>query len=406
MSTVLLANEIGIGRGHIVNLANFVVHMGKDHSYFAGLHNDSHAAELQSLGVSTFRGKGLHFLQKQVANAAGQHPEGYATWADYLFAIGLAREEILRANLSFWIDTLLKLNAQYLVAEYAPTALLAGYVMQAQNMPLKRMAIGTAYSVPPANIDSFPVFLPDFSYSAREEADVLALINGVLHDYNSPPLPSIAAIYDVDLPLPLGFSQFDPYRKWRDQDSLVLPFTTAPADLQHGDEVFLYLSADIKEPDLITAICDLPLPRRAYLPSVNRETIAQMRAAGVIIENAPVPFDLLAKRSRMIVHYAQANTIQMAAFHGLPQVGFPLHLENTFHGRRAAQKGVMELLEPHQRSRDNVTNLIQRSYHSAAMQARARDFAGELAVEAADTSRSMAARLARFLNKGGPVRNP
>jgi len=178
----------------------------------------------------------------------------------------------------------------------------------------------------------------------------------------------------------------------------VLPhqFIAPPRDIL-GDEVFIYISYAVDEPAIWDALCDLPLPRRGFFPVASDEVKQRLRMAGVIVEDRPVPPAQWSPRSRMLVNLAQAGTVQMAARLGLPQVGLPMHLEHSFHGRRAGQKGVMELLERPMRSKQNIINLILRSYHSAAMQACARDFAAELAQESHDTSRSMSAKLAPIL---------
>jgi hypothetical protein len=196
----------------------------------------------------------------------------------------------------------------------------------------------------------------------------------------------------------MAFAQFDPYRKWRAAGDLVLPHQIiAPPRSAQGDEVYFYLSYPIDEPAIWDAICDLPLPRRAFLPVASDEVKNRLRMAGVLVEDGPIPLDHLSSRSRVMVNLAQSGTVQMAARLGLPQIGLPMHLEHSFNGRRAGQKGVMELLERPMRSKQNIINLILRSYHSAAMQACARDFAAELAQESHDTSRSMSAKLAPIL---------
>ncbi|MFN3607230.1 MAG: hypothetical protein ACK4SS_08560, partial [Cypionkella sp.] len=201
-----------------------------------------------------------------------------------------------------------------------------------------------------------------------------------------------------DLALPMGFAQFDPYRKWRATGDLVLPNQIiAPPRDSLGDEVFIYISYTIDEPAIWDALCDLPLPRRAFLPVASDAEKQRLRMAGVIVEDGPVPLDLLSSRSRVMVNLAQSGTVQMAAKLGLPQIGLPMHLEHSFHGRRAGQKGVMELLERPERSKQNIINIILRNYHSSAMQLCARDFAAELAQEGFDASRSMSAKLAPIL---------
>ncbi|MFN3606606.1 MAG: hypothetical protein ACK4SS_05325, partial [Cypionkella sp.] len=124
--------------------------------------------------------------------------EGHATWGDYIFSLGFAREDLLRENLSFWMRQIIEKNISILVAEYAPIAMLAAYAIKAHGGDITVISVGTAYSVPPAHLQEFPILLPDFTHSVRAEGDVLAMMNRVLAMHNAPPLPNIPALYAVD----------------------------------------------------------------------------------------------------------------------------------------------------------------------------------------------------------------
>jgi hypothetical protein len=397
LPNVLLATESGLGRGHIANLAHMVKHMGKDFNYFAGLYRTNHCEELQSLGVTTFQSLGLFFA---TAPDGSIIPEGHATWADYIFAIGLAREDVLRRNLVYWMNQMTLRNIRILVAEYAPTAILAAKILNAEGWDITVMTVGTAYSLPPKELESFPVILPDFTHSVRKEADVLQMINRVLADFKTPPLPRIAAIYDVDVTVALTFSFLDPYRKWRNPKDICPPRLNLNFDPSEasGDEVFIYFSStEFDEPEVVQAFCDLPLPRRAYLPNASPADKAKLAESGVILEETPVSAQDMARRSKLFVHAGQPGTITTSAMIGRPQIGLPQHLEQTFHARRAGQQGILELLERPNRTAQNIINLVQRSYHSASMQARAWAFAQDLAIEMQGLGPTLSQRLEPIL---------
>ena len=60
---------------------------------------------------------------------------------------------------------------------------------------------------------------------------------------------------------------------------------------------------------------------------------------------------------------------------GLPQVGLPQHLEHLFHGRRAGQQGILDLLTSYERTASSITEMTMRIYHDQPMLRRAQDFA-------------------------------
>lgn len=374
---VLLANEAGIGRGHIVKLASLAKAIGPGFDFTAGLGRLKHADELRVLGARILHAPSLGYTHAAVENPA---LEGNATWGDYLAAMGLAREDQVRRSLAWWTQTIVAENASVLVADYSPLAMLAAQGLRAQGWEIEIISAGTGYGVPPADLLVFPQLLPDFGHVVHPEADVLALINRVSADFGIDPLPTFPAIYRADLALPSTLPFLDPYRQQRGPDDLLPPMTESCPDLAGaGDEVFIYFSTkELDDPAVVRAVANLPLPRRAFMPAATPDIAAQLAAAGVIVETAPVPIAAIAARSRLILNSAQHGIVCLAALAGLPQIALPQHLEQLFHGRRAGQQGVLDLLTWEERTESAVTDMITSAYHDRAMQARAQDFARDL----------------------------
>jgi UDP:flavonoid glycosyltransferase YjiC (YdhE family) len=257
-----------------------------------------------------------------------------------LFSIGLARKNLVRRKLAEWIEQIEARDISIVVAAYAPLAMLAARIVKEQGRDLALIGVSTGYGLPPASLDSFPVLLPDLALSTRDESDVLAMLNGVLADFGASPLPKIPALYEVDLAVPLCFSFLDPYRTWRKPEDLVLPLVDVQPELgQGGNEVYVYFSTkELDEPEIVQALCDLPLPRRGSFPAADDAMKQRLVASGVIVENGPVPIDLLAARSALFLNSAQGGVINMCSVLGRPQVGLPQHLEQTFNARRAAPR--------------------------------------------------------------------
>ena len=395
---VLLANEAGLGRGHIVKLAGLsralAAVLGPDLSLVAGLAQRKHADELQVLGARILAAPVLGYTQAALATPA---LEGNATWGCYLAAIGLARESTLRRSLAWWTQTIVAEDASILVADYAPLAMLAAQGLQAQGWDIKIISAGTGYGVPPADLAAFPQLLPDFGHVVHPEADILALINRVSAEFGIDPRPTLPALYRADLALPCTLPFLDPYRRWRDPQDLLPPLVEHAADIAGGgDEVFIYFSTtELNDPAVVQALADLPLPRRAFLPAVAPELAARLAASGVIVEVKPLPIAAITARSRMILHSAQHGILCLAALAGLPQIAVPQHLEQLFHGRRAGQHGILDLVSVQDRTAQSVTDRVVNAYHDQPMQARAQDFARHLRrTKAADPHGALLERLA------------
>lgn len=377
---VLLANEAGGGRGHIVKLAAMVRAIAAcqtDAQFTAGLARHRYAQELTSLGVKTLSGPELAFT---AAAAADPLVEGNATWGDYLFAMGLARPDLVRQGIAWWQKTIVAEDASLLVTDYAPLAMLAARGLRAQGWQIEVASVGTGYGVPPADMADFPQLLPDHARRVHHEPAVLAQLNTVMEEFDFPPLPSLPAIYDVALPLPCTLPFLDPYQKFRAPEALLPPqMDRSPSLATDGQEVFIYFSTkELADPEVVAALEILPLPCFGYLPGTKAATAARLAAAGVQISERPLSVAEITARSRLVLHSAQHGSICLAAFAGLPQMALPQHLEQVFHGRRAGQQGILDQLEQRHRSKDAILDIVQSLYHDRQIATRAQDFARQL----------------------------
>lgn len=380
MPKILLANEAGIGRGHIVKLLGVAQALGPGLPIVAGLARRKHADELAVVQAEILQAPVMGYTPEAVANPA---LEGNATWGDYLFAMGLARENHVRHALAWWTRTIVDRDISVLVADYAPLAMLAARGLKGQGWAIEIISTGTGYAVPPADLPTFPQLLPDYARVVHQEAEVLAMLNRVGAEFHIDPLPSLPALYHADMPLPSTFPFLDPYRAYRPATDLLPPQVSTVAGLaEPGDEVFVYFSTtELADPAVVDALADLPLPRRAFVPGADAATATRLAAAGVRVMTAPQPIADIAARSRLILHSAQHGIICLAALAGLPQVAIPQHLEQLFHGRRAGQQGILDLLDSRERNKAALTDLLLRSYHDRPLQERARAFARALRAE-------------------------
>lgn len=398
---MLLANEAGSGRGHVVKLANTALALRAAHraplQFSAGLARLPHADELSRHGVKIIPAPALGYTEAALADPAS---EGNATWGDYLAAIGLARAAQIRTSLQFWRDLIVAEDASLLVADYAPFAMLAARGLRAQGWQIEVISVGTGYGVPPADLAQFPQLLPDYPRSLHPEPHLLAQLNAVMAEFAFPPLDRLPEVYEASLALPATLSFLDPYRAFRSAEALVPPQVDLAQTLASGgDEVFVYFSTtELADPEVLAALTELPLPRRGFLPEVSAETRARLTASGMIVETSPAAVEAISARSRVILHSGQHGILCLAALAGLPQVAVPQHLEHVFHGRRAGQQGILDQLEQRDRSKAALIDMLQRIYGAAPMQARAQDLARALRAAAPrDAAANLQARLAPLI---------
>lgn len=170
----------------------------------------------------------------------------------------------------------------------------------------------------------------------------------------------------------------------------------------YGEDIYGYFStSELDDPALVDALCSLDAPLRLFAPGARPEVRARLDAqAHIVVEDAAISSDLIARRSRLMLHSAQHGILCLGLGCGLPHVAFPQHLEHEFHGRRAEAHGVLRRAA---RGLDaaGVRALILDSAGDEAMRLRARQVAGEArAVLLADGRRIFRERLNRVMTGG------
>lgn len=335
---VLLANEFGAGRGHLVTLLRLAQALGPGWVFDAALADRRHASVLQLLNACVFEGPRLVYRKTR---RTGPDAVPTATWGEYLGDLGFDQVDRLREVVAWWRQVLSQRRVALLLADYAPLAQLA-----ARSLGIPCVATGTGYGLPPSDMPAFPPLEAGPDVRLHDESALLSNVNTVAAESGLPALRGLPEVYRADLALVHTLPLLDPYGAWR-QAPLLPPVTDIGAALaSEGDEVFVYFSTqELADPDVVEALAALPLPRRAFLPAVAPAVAERLAASGVLLETAPVPVDLIARRSRLVLNAGQHGILCLAMFAGLPQVAWPQHREQRFHALRAEAAGVARVVD-------------------------------------------------------------
>lgn len=394
---VLLASEMGAGRGHVTTLAASAHALGPGLALTAALPSLRFAAAFDGLDARIVQAPALRYT---AAARADPTREGNASWSDYLAACGLAREGAVRRGLAFWRQMIVDGDISLLVADYAPLALWAARGLQAEGWQIVTVATGTGYGLPPADLARLPQLLPDFGRVVHPEASVLALLNRIGAEVGFDPLPGVAALHAADHVVPRSFALFDPYAALRPAGSALAPETGGRvAAAAGGDAVFLYFSTqELADPEVVAALAALPLPRFGYLPGAAPEVLARLAGAGVELSPVPLTPAEIACRARLVLSAGQHGTLSMAALAGLPQVALPQQLEQLFNARRAEAAGIARLLWRTGRTAGAILDLVMAASADSAMATAARDLGATLRAKVGpNPEAALAARLAPAL---------
>lgn len=368
---VLLANEFGIGRGHIVQLLHTARALGPGFSFEAALYNRAFAAELAPLGALVYDGPGYVYDARR---RTGPDAVTTATWGEFLGDLGFAQRDRVRDVVMWWHNVLGQRRIDLLVADYAPLALLAA---RARGIPT--IAVGQGYGLPPDRLTQFPPLHAASLSRIHDETALLDNVNAAAAEIGLAPLTGLPQVYQSTLPMVRTLPFLDAYQGQR-RFPYVLPKIPRPTDIAaNGDEVFIYFSThELNDPQVVDALSNLPLPRRAFLPTASPESAARLAASGILIETQPVPADLIVARSRLMVHSGQHGTLCLGLFSGLPQVALPQHMEQSHHADAAAAQGTARVIGRSSRSRDHITQTILSLWSDAEIARRAQDLARSL----------------------------
>ena len=372
----LLATELGGGRGHVSALARIARALGPGVRKLAAIGEMLHAGEVSAEGVHVQHCPKLTATPESRANPLSR---GNATWACYLADAGFMRPDVLRQSLTFWRDLMVREQVSLLVADYAPLAQRAALALRDEGRPIRIIASGTGYGIPPVDLSPLPHLARGYDRVIHPEAQVLEQLNAAGRELGMAPLPRLAALYEADLTLAGTFPFLDPYGPWRAPGAVVPPLVERSTALAKGDEVFIYFSrTEMEIPALAEALSRLTLPRRGFFPGAPEALKTRLAASGMIIETAPMPVDLIAQRSRIMVHPSPHGSLCTAALIGLPQLGLPGHREQVAHAQRAEAAGVLHVLPQKTSAANEIIAGIETLYHDSAAQKRAQDLARTL----------------------------
>jgi len=369
MLGALLAWEQGGGRGHLVSLKTIAEAVRDRFSFDAALCQLAYKDELAGL-CEPVQGPWLPFSNEYRKSLGNPRR---ATWGEFMGDIGFRRPEILRESIGWWQGVMRECDISLVIADCAPCALMA-----ARGLGIPSVSVGTGYLAPPSNMESFPILLPRYSTRIHDEAEIVDIINSVVSEFGVPKLERFPEVYASSDQLVFTLEMLDPYTAWRTQPLLPPIMGGIPEPASGGDEIFIYFSTTEKsDPRLMEAIGGLGVPVRLFMPGIDDTMAENFLRQGVHVERSPVPVDLIASRSRLMVNAAQHGTLCMGLAAGLPQVSVPQDLEKQYHAEAAAARGVMITVDQEDRSVDRFRSIVLDAYENSAMARRAKDLADD-----------------------------
>ena len=352
---VLFCWELGAGLGHLMQmlpLARCLVRSG--HRVAVALRHLSQSA------ADVFGRCGVSFLQAPFRSSGTLPYARPASFAHLLGNVGFHRDGELFVLAGAWRNLLRLVKPDLLVADHAPTALLAS-----RGLPLRRAVIGSGFCYPPDECP-FPVIRPeaeaagvDLHRLAEDERRVLDRANRLLAVWGQEPMDRLSRLYaDVDGDFLTTFPELDHYpcrrggRYWG-------PVLAAPDEAGDGNgsrngnsrsavrwpdapgrRVFAYLKQSRALDRVLRMLHERRCPTVAYVEGVPpAELRERFKSPSLGFEDRPLDLRRVAAECDLAVLNGGHGATAEMLLAGKPVLQVPLVLEQLMTARAVEQFG-------------------------------------------------------------------
>ncbi len=376
MSRVLLAWELGSNIGHLGGLAPLAQALrARGHEVTLAVKDVAGVGSIA--GLDTFR-----VLQAPVWHKRADKHEPPRSYAEILAAFGYTDSGGLSGLVRAWQGLFALVNPDLIVAEHAPTALLA-----ARSAALPRATYGSGFYLPPRD-SPLPNMRPWLDIPAAQlaasEDKVLACVNQVLSALHVAPLATLAELLATDADFLMTFRELDHYRRRRGGRYLGVVSgegaDAAPAwPAGSGKKIFAYLHGDYRDLGaILSAVNALDVRAIIFAPGMAPAALDKFRSPRLVFSRRSLPLSAVARQCDVAVcHGGLATTVAFLRA-GCPLLLLPLHLEQFLMSTNVESLGAGLMINPDSPHPDTA-GVLRRLLKEDSFRARAMDFADQYA---------------------------
>lgn len=370
MARVLIAWELGEAFGHLARCLRLA----------EGLVVRGHGVTLVLKDVRLPAGQGpapgITVLPAPLTPQAGADGNPPVNYADVLRVSGFTDARDVAARLNAWRGILTLARPDVLVADHAPTALLA-----ARLADIPHLSIGNGFAIPPA-VSPWPSIRPweaasDQALIAAEERldRVLDAAQKALGHTTAVRVRDLFGEHDIlDT-----FAELDHYGA-RPDGRYVGPIVSVPQALRvawqskEGSRVLAYLRPAVPGfTAILQALARLDAEVLCVAPGMKPEMAKRCATRRLRIALAPVDLPPLFEHADLAVGYGNSGFSTQALLAGVPLAMRPRHVEQALFAHRVQALGAGKLLGG-RIDADSVTASLQELLGSQAYRQAARAF--------------------------------
>ncbi len=371
MARLLCAWELGGGTGHLYRLAAVADGLrARGHEVLFALRDRTRAGPI--LG-----GRADAILQAPVRRGRSSLPPA-TNYAELLDRVGYLDPDTLAALLDAWAKLLDDAAPDLLLAEHAPTALLA-----ARCAGLRRAAIGTGFAIPP-QVSPLPSIQPWRAVAparlAAAENATRARINRALAARGAAPLARLADIFEDCAPFlctvptldhygtRAAAAYFGPLRAPARRDAACWPQGGGP-------RVFVYYrKRHAGFAALFEALGRIGATVVAVADDADDATIHRLGGPQIAIARAHLDLAAVAREARFAICHAGHGAVLELLRGGCPVLMVPALVEQALLAYRATRAGLGLTLGP-RRDADAFAAAATKMLETPALAENARAFA-------------------------------
>lgn len=318
---VLLAWELGGNLGHVVPLLTVARALReRGHQVVFALRDLSNADLIARSGFA--------FLAAPEVRRK-RPPPAYGSFAEMLAGEAFPSAKAAFVGALAWRSIFRAVRPHVLVADHAPTALLA-----ARGQGMRTVLCGVPFSIPPAG-RPLPRFAKQARGVAEREAKLLARLNSVLAVLRGPALETASALYRADAVAVKWLPELDFFGP-RPRSHYAGPVLSDAGDAEpawpraNGPKLLVYLRPGGYLPGLMDAMkrCDASVV--GYVPKAD---------ASLKFSDTPLKMSALLPQCDALVCHG-GNLSAAAVLHGKPLLLYPVYVEQRLTAERAAEVGV------------------------------------------------------------------
>ncbi len=325
--------------------------------------------------------EGFTWLQAPLAQELSQKNPPL-TYADILLRFGYANAEDLMGLVVAWRELFRMGGAQLVLADHAPTAVLA-----ARTLDLPVMLFSYGFTVPPRqrplpNMRPWQQF-PEAQLLALED-HALSSINRVLQHFGKATFSALHQLFDVAEEAMITYPELDHYgnrgpaRYWGSLPNATIGIGP-PWPVGGGKRIFAYLRPETPHVEAaLQALHRLGQPTVIYFPGIAETLRQKWQASHMVFAAELMDTERAAREADVAITYSSLATTTAFLMAGKPLLLLPSHLEQFLLAKRVVEMGAGQVISAEQPA-DNLPQLLTDLLDNPAYAENARAFSKKYA---------------------------